>query len=81
MNDDRIERYELTTDVVESVSAVQDMDEQIDKQPLFEPRSFVHQHGPLQSDSYKLSSEELRNWAEKGSTIRMKFDKKADILG
>ena len=65
--------FPLGNDIVEECQAVAALTEaDYDAwQPLFEPKDFNEAHAPLKLSAYQLSTDELREWAERVVKIRM----------
>ena len=82
----RIENYEadqerkwpIGPDVFEECQAVAELPEvnEGDWVPLFEPHGFNEEHGPLQIEDYRLSEEDLWDWAQRCTRIRARITEK-----
>ena len=56
--------------MIEALSAVQQLEEQPDREPLFDPVAFVRSNAELMAADYEMDEEELREWCIRGTTIR-----------
>ena len=65
--------WPLGPDIVEECNGVSalELDNSENWSPVFEPTDFNEAHGPLKLQSYRLSTDELRDWAERTVKIRV----------
>ena len=59
-------KWPLGPDIIEECQAVTELqpDDQDQWKPLFDPFQFNEEHGPLTLDQYRLTTDELRTWAQ-----------------
>ena len=77
-------KWPLGPDIVEECQAVAalPLEEENDHwAPLFEPTKFNAEHGPLKLEDYRLSADELKEWAERAVVIRASIAEKAKNFG
>ena len=62
---DQDRKWPLGDDIIEECQAIEQLDTLPEDQwmPLFEPAQFNEQHGPLELDHYRLTSDQLEEWA------------------
>ena len=76
-------KHSISPDLVEELSAVFDLpeDEQVSQwRAFFDPEHFTQENQPLSLDRFKLTTEELRTWAERMTRMRADITAKADRL-
>ena len=73
-------KHPLGPDVVEECQAVAAIGDQIQEQeqwrPVFDPTHFTEQHGPLTLVDYKLTDEELKRWGERCTKLRKEINER-----
>ena len=74
-------REQLTTDIIDSLNAVQQLDHEDGFEPLFDPAEFARLHPRPLIDDFRLEEDALLDWGRRCSIIRKSIDERADRLG
>ena len=70
----------MATHIIETLSTIQQLDEQPDLEPLFDPYAFVRSNTELTTADYEMNEEELRAWCVRGTEIRRSIDRRVEDL-
>jgi len=79
----RSRKHDIGPDVLEEVQAVFDLpeDEEVDQwRAYFDPEHFIAENQPLTLDRFRLTTPELKTWAERMTKIRADITAKASRL-
>ena len=78
--EERISRKPIVDHIIEALSAIQQMEEQPDWDPLFDPSMFVRSNSELVTADYEMNEEDLRAWCVRGVKIRKSIDQRVEDL-
>ena len=82
VDDDHEYRWPLGPDIVEECRTVAAM-LVVDPDswaPLFDPQDFTEVHGPLEIESFRLPSEDLKTWADRVIRLRSSIVQRAIVI-
>ena len=74
-------REQLTSDIIDSLNAVQELDHEEENEPLFDPAEFNRANPTPSIEDFRLDEDALLDWGRRCSIIRQTIDERADRLG
>ena len=78
--EERISRKPIVNHIIEALSAIQQLEEQPDWEPLFDPFMFVRSNDELVTSNYEMNEEELRICCVRGINIRKSINQRVEDL-
>ena len=77
---ERISRKPIVDHIIEALSEIQQLEEQPDWEPLFDPSEFVRSNSELVIADYEMNEEELHSWCVRGINIRKSINQRVEDL-
>ena len=76
-----VTREQLTSDIIDSLNAVQELDHDEEIVPLFDPAEFIRANPAPSIEDFRLDEDALLDWGRRCSIVRQSIDERADRLG